>query len=72
MISMEMRRALLDLILAILDSMVDIPTSQVVDQGRVVLHSGLVIGKIWVDKEGQNHFHFLLVVQAARAHLVLV
>ena len=74
MISMGMKKDLLDLTLAVLVTMVVIPTSQVVDLGKVDSHPGLGNGKIWVDKEeDQDHFHFLLVAPAAaRVHLVLV
>lgn len=66
---MEMRRELLDLMLAALEITVDIHTSQVVDQVKVGLTSGQVV---WVDKEVENHFHFPLAVLAAKALLALV
>lgn len=66
---MELRRELLDLILVALEIMVDIHTSQVLDQDKV----GLTLGQVvWVDKEVQNHFHFPLVVLVAKALLALV
>lgn len=61
---MEMRKELLDLTLAVLEIMVDIHTSQVVDQDKVGLTSVQVV---WVDKEVQGHSLFPLVVLAAKA-----
>lgn len=72
MTSMEMRKELLGLLVEVVETKVDIHTSQV-DQDKMGLISSLAVGKIWVDKEVQNHFRFLLVVLVTKAPpLVLV
>lgn len=71
MIYMEMRRAILDLMLAILGTRVDILILKVVDRGKVIFHSGQMNGKTWGDREVPNHSRFHLVVPVLRIHLVL-
>ena len=68
---MEMRREILDLMLAILGTRVDIVISQMVGRGKIVTPSGQVTGRIWETREIPAHFHFPLVVPVLRVHLVL-
>jgi hypothetical protein len=71
MIYMEMRRAILDLMLGILGTRVGILISQMVDRGKIVIPSDQVTGRIWGTREIPGHFHFPLVVPVLRVHLVL-
>lgn len=71
MIYMEMRRAILDSEVVVPETK-GVPISQVVDRDRKDLTSGLMDGKVWVVKEVQIHSLSLLVVVAARAHMVSV
>ena len=73
MICMGIRRLVLDLMLAIHRTMMDILTSQVVvvDQDMVRILSDLVNGRVWGGVEAPSHFRFPLVALVVQAHLVL-
>ncbi|KAL0309992.1 UNVERIFIED_CONTAM: DnaJ protein ERDJ3A [Sesamum radiatum] len=58
MISMGMKKVVLDLMQAALERTMGIPTSLVVDQDKVDLISGQVNGKIRVDKQSSYGFGF--------------
>ena len=72
MTRMEMRRAVLDLELVLLEIMVDILTSQMVDQEKTSLPTDQVTGRAWVGREVPSHSPFLLEVPVVQVHLVLV
>ena len=69
---MEMRRAVLDLKLAILGIRVDILTLQEVDQDKTNLPLDQVNGRIWVGREVHVHSPFPLVVPVAQVPLVVL